>query len=568
MVEQLYRRAVKRAVRHNPTKKGKGKTMEDEVKLERTQEAALIDGEPVAETSKNTGYAKMDADKCAAERPAAAEAETTTAAEETTTEKPAEIADAAAEETTTDDPAGMTDAAPELKGRPALVIITAAELAAMDARELPPIRKPETAPEEPEDEDEEEDEYTADAAEDEDEDEDEYGAEIVVESQEEGQEKKPVMKAKLRGPYTMNATKMANLFVHLAETKTLEAELRYRREKAAEKTGFRCDRDSLRDFLEVTSATKRNATLVRQTTLGLLEELKRREREHIFAKKLMAGTLTETEAKEYYDEPESRTRVFIEKEDEDIRVTVQYDDDVENTTAGTVYETDFSLLPCELLPDTLVGAVGTIPLVMKSGDSQYWIVCRDQAHDITYTTDFFTNGDDAVLEWNELMEGLRQGKKVRVYDLRSAREDVPPPGRKPPETCGCVRCSDLVSKETVARTLKYLAESDPEFDKKLVDEYQQPGAPTWQEGHALAVMCATLSNARLLLASQVGIWQNAPAFQTLQGKISMAVVLNAANACMQAEETLVVRRNHLFHQIRDGWQESQPPKPESETKPE
>lgn len=537
MVEQLYRRAVKRAVRHNPRK---GKTMEDEVRLEPTpDETPRADAEPVAEDPAGTTDA--------------AEAETTAAA---------------AEETAPENPAGMTDAAeaPELTGRPALVIITAAELAAMDARELPPIRKPETAPEEPEDEDEDEDN---DADETEEEDEDDYDAELVVESQEEGQEKKPVMKAKLRGPYTMDAKKMANLFVHLADTGMLEYELKCRREKAAEKVALRCERDALRDFLEVTSAKKRNATLARQTTLGLLEELKRRERAHIFAKKLMAGKLTETEAKEYYDEPESRTRVFIGKEDEEIRVTVQYDDDVENTTAGTVYETDFSLLPCELLPDTLVGAVGTIPLVMKSGDSQYWIVCRDQAHDITYTTDFFTNGDDAVLEWNELMEGLRQGKKVRVYDLRSAREDVPPPGRKPPETCGCVRCRDPIADETVARSLEQIAKSDPDFNEKLEKEYHsKPGAPEWMEASALNVMCAALSNARLLIASQLGMWNECPAFKTLQGRISLAVLVNAAKSVLKTEEFLVERRDRLVQKIGRAWYESQPPKPESETKPE
>ena len=553
MVEQLYRRAVKRAVRHNPRK---GKTMEEEVRLEPTpDETPRADAEPVAEDPAGTTDA--------------AEAETTTAAEEATTEKPAEIADAAAEETTTEKPAEIADAAPELKGRPALVIITAAELAAMDPQDLPPLREKETAPEEPEDE--EEDEYTADAAEDEDEDEDEdeYSAELVVESQEEGQEKKPVMKAKLRGPFTMDAKKMAGLFVHLADTKALEAELRYRREKAAEKVALRCERDALRDFLEVTSAKNRNATLARQTTLGLLEELKRRERAHIFAKKLMAGKLTETEAKEYYDEPESRTRVFISKEDEDIRVTIQYDDDTENTTHGTVYETDFSLLPCELLPDALVGAVGTMPCVMKYGDMQYSIVCRDPSHGIIYVTDFFTNGDDAVLEWNELMEGLHQGKKVRVYDLRSAREDVPPPGRKPPETCGCVRCRDPIADETVARSLEQMAKSDPDFNEKLEKEYHsKPGAPEWMEASALNVMCATLSNARLLLASQLSMWNECPAFKTLQGRISLAVLVNAAKSVLKTEEFLVERRDHLVQKIGRAWYESQPPKPEAETKTE
>lgn len=523
MVEQLYRRAVKRAVRHNNPRKGK--TMEDEVRLEPTpDETPRADAEPVAEDPAGTTDA--------------AEAETTAAA---------------AEETTTDDPAGMTDAAPELKGRPALVIITAAELAAMDARELPPIRKPETAPEEPEDDDEDEDN---DADETEDEDEDEYSAELVVESQEEGQEKKPVMKAKLRGPYTMDAKKMANLFVHLAETKTLEAELRYRREKAAEKVALRCERDALRDFLEVTSAKNRNATLARQTTLGLLEELKRRERAHIFAKKLMAGKLTETEAKEYYDEPESRTRVFIGKEDEEIRVTIQYDDDVENTTAGTVYETDFSLLPCELLPDTLVGAVGTIPLVMKSGDSQYWIVCRDQAHDITYTTDFFTNGDDAVLEWNELMEGLHQGKKVRVYDLRSAREDVPPPGRKPPETCGCVRCSDPAQDAFVSRTFAGIESfSGDHLEKTMEEEYKTlPGAPVWQEATQLANITTTLGNARMLVCGCVATWKDCPVFQTAEGKYLMASIMHAAECILQTEEFIVQKRDPRWRQISQVWQ--------------
>ena len=549
MVEQLYRRAVKRAVRHNPTRKGK--TMEDFVRLEPTpDETPRADAEPVAEDPAGTTDA--------------AEAETTAAAEE---ENPAGTTDAAEAETTAaaeeENPAGTTEAkAPELKGRPALVIITAAELAAMDPQDLPPLRDKATAPEEPEDEDE--DEYTADADEEKEEtdDEDDYNAELVVESQEEGQEKKPVMKARLRGPYTMDAKKMAGLFVHLADTKTLEEELRYRREKAAEKVALRCELDALRDFLEVTSAKKRNATLTRQTTLGLLEELKRRERAHIFSKKLMNGTLTETEAKEYYDEPESRTRVFIGKEDEEIRVTIQYDDDVENTTAGTVYETDFSLLPCELLPDTLVGAVGTIPLVMKSGDSQYWIVCRDQAHDITYTTDFFTNGDDAVLEWNELMEGLRQGKRVRVYDLRSAREDVPPSGEppkgRPPKMCGCLRCSDPAQDAFVSRTFAGIESfSGDHLEKMMEEEYKNlPGAPVWQEATQLANITTTLGNARMLVCGCVATWKSCPIFQTPEGKFLIASLMQAAEHILQTEEFIVQKRDPRWRQINQVWQDA------------
>lgn len=543
MVEQLYRRAVKRAVRHNPTRKGK--TMEDEVRLEPTpDETPRADAEPVAEDPAGTTDA--------------AEPETTAAAEETPTASEllrGWVPDA--EET----PAETTEAeAPELKGRPALVIITAAELAAMDPHDLPPLREKATAPEEPEDEDKEEDEYTADAAEDkdEDEDEDDYNAELVVESQEEGQEKKPVMKAKLRGPYTMDAKKMANLFVHLAETKALEAELKYRQEKAAEKVALRCERDALRDFLEVTSAKKRNATLARQTTLGLLEELKRRERAHIIAKKLMAGKLTETEAKEYYDEPESRTRVFISKEDEDIRVTIQYDDDTENTTHGTVYETDFSLLPCELLPDALVGAVGTMPCVMKYGDMQYSIVCRDPSHGIIYVTDFFTNGDDAVLEWNDLMEGLHQGKKVRVYDLRSAREDVPPPGRKPPETCGCVRCSDPVQDAFVSRTFAGIESfSGDHLEKMMEEEYKNlPGAPVWQEATQLANITTTLGNARMLVCGCVATWKSCPIFQTPEGKFLIASLMQAAEHILQTEEFIVQKRDPRWRQINQVWQDA------------
>lgn len=491
--------------------------MEDEVKRERTQEeAALIDGEPVAETPENTGSAKMEPDKCAAERPAAAEEET-----------PA----AAAEE-------------PQAK----LVIITAAELAAMDPQDLPPMR--EKKPD-------------GEAA-----DEEEADAELTVTTQEEGKEPKTV-KTRMRGPYTMDAKKMANLFVKLADTGMLEYELKNRREKAAMEKVVRCDGSDLRDFLEVTSAPKRNATLARQTTLGLLEELKRRERAHIFAKKLMAGTLTETEAKEYYDEPESRTRVFIEREDDAIRVTIRYDNDAENTATGSLHDMDFELLPCELLQRDLVGAVGATPCVVKYGDTQYSILCRDPLHDIIYTTDFFTTADDAALDWNDLMEGLRTGKEVRVYDLRSVREDVPPPGRKPPEGCCCVRCRDPIADETVARSLEQIAKSDPDFNKKLEKEYHsKPGAPEWMEAGALAAMCSALSNARLILASQMGIWNECPAFKTLQGRINLAVLVNAAQSVLKTEEFLVERRDRLAQKIGRVWYESQSQKPETETKTE
>ena len=250
--------------------------------------------------------------------------------------------------------------------------------------------------------------------------------------------------------------------------------------------------------------------------------------------------------------------IFISKEDEDIRVTIQYDDDTENTTHGTVYETDFSLLPCELLPDALVGAVGTMPCVMKYGDMQYSIVCRDPSHGIIYVTDFFTNGDDAVLEWNDLMEGLHQGKKVRVYDLRSAREDVPPPGRKPPETCGCVRCSDPVQDAFVSRTFAGIESfSGDHLEKMMEEEYKNlPGAPVWQEATQLANITTTLGNARMLVCGCVATWKSCPIFQTPEGKFLIASLMQAAEHILQTEEFIVQKRDPRWRQINQVWQDA------------
>lgn len=458
--------------------------------------------------------------------------------------------------------------------RPALVVINAAELAEMDAEELArmvPKKIPaETVKPFDDDDDDDEngdaaeaaDEENGDAADEEEtQEEPDQEAETTTEERSERKRFMPSGKAK-----TINARvigiepgTLARLWMKHCSTKELADELRLRLQDELDRPNRQLAHKplspvELRDYLAESCESRRSGNLASLPTQKLLDELQRRERARLFARKLAAGEVTETEAKVFFADSGQKTRVFLTWDDEDggkgVRVAIIRDDCDCETDKGDDWESveiDLELLGC-----AFISCAAAMPHVRRFSE-KFSVICEDPHAPVVYTTDYFDTPYEAQEKWNEYMEELRETntEKVMVYDSRiyglaKTCQDAREIGKS-------LRVNDMV-KATLASLSD--CEVDPELAKEAEAFRDRPGGRLWMEAMATSSMGYAVADAILLISAILHVYADEPSLESPTGRYSLAVVAHGAECLKEVGSYLNKTRDELMGGIMEAWMKS------------